>query len=117
MDFNFAQYSMKHYDNPHCRTHEEFLSDCFKFVNIRKMLGKDKSNTHLILNNIVVLYNVFERYPCTVMLFHKVPQEHWHKLKTFLVYLNTMPEVIPELNIKSVDINLCSKTVSDLRKI
>lgn len=114
---NFIQLAAHAYDNPQCKTLEEFNSDVFKFTNVKKMMGKETINTHLVLNNLVVLYNVFERQACTILLFDKIPKKNWPQLKTFLVYLNYMPDHIPELNINSVEIPLCSKIIDDLRQI
>ena len=114
---NFFAYCQKHYDNPHCKTIEEFNEDLQRFIYIKKLMNRDECNPRLVLNHIIVLYNVFERHACTVMLFYKLEKEYWVRLKTYLVYLNLMEETIPELGIVSSDIGLDQKIIEDLRQL
>lgn len=114
---NFLQYAMKAYRNPSLTTIEEFNLDLNRIKCILRLLVKDELNVHLLLNHFVVLLNVFEPKYCVVMLFYKLEQKHWSAIKTFLVYLNYMPEQIEELNIISSDIALDQFLVDELRKI
>ena len=51
----------------------------------------------LILNHLIVLYNVFGENT-SLMLLYKVEKKYWSYLKTFLVYLNRMTmDDIPEI--------------------
>ena len=70
----------------------------------------------LILNHIIVLYNVFGQN-ATRMLFYKVDKEYWDVLVTFLLYLGYMPETLPEYNIILSDIKLDEKIIAVLRKL
>jgi hypothetical protein len=117
---NFVQYAIKAYDNPQCKTVEQFNDDVYKFSLIKKLLKTDKSDSEFVqmtLNNIVSLYNVFGYDECTKMLFFKVRREHWFKLKTYLLFLNHMPESIPELQLINSDIKICPKIAKELRLI
>jgi len=51
------------------------------------------------------------------MLFHKIDKDYWNILVTFLVYLERMPEEVPEFNIRLVDIKLDEQIINALRKI
>jgi hypothetical protein len=51
------------------------------------------------------------------MLFFKIEESLWPQLVTFLVFLNRMPEEIPEFGIKLSDISLDEKIIAVLRKI
>jgi hypothetical protein len=42
----------------------------------------------------VVFYNVFGVEAATRMLFYKIQEDLWPELKTFLVYLNFMPQTV-----------------------
>jgi hypothetical protein len=42
----------------------------------------------LLLNHIIIVYNVFEIHAATRMLFHRVDEDLWPALKTFLIFLN-----------------------------
>ena len=117
---NFLVYAMHHYDNPQCHSIEEFEEDLKRFLYLKKLLTRYKKDNELrerlILNHIIVLYNVFGD-STTNMLFHKIEKEHWNVLITFLVYLERMPETLPEYSITLSDIPLDEYVVSALRKI
>ena len=111
---------MHHYDNPQCHTLDEFEEDLKKFLYLKKLLSRYKKDgelrERLILNHIIVLYNVFGA-AATNMLFYKVDKDCWDTLVTFLVYLERMPEQITQHSIKLSDIALDETVISILRKI
>lgn len=117
---NFITFAMKHYDNPQCHTLTEFEEDLKRFLYLRKLLNRyvkdDDLKERLILNHIIVLYNLFGD-ACTYMLFFKLEQEFWSQLVTFLVYLNRMPEEVEGYSLKVSDFTLDQKIVEALRKI
>lgn len=92
---NFVQQAMHHYDNTQCCTVEEFEDDLKRFLYLKKLFSKyHNSKTlreRLILNHLIVLYNVFGSY-ATEFLFFKIDQSYWDYLATFMVYLNRLPE-------------------------
>ena len=117
---NFLLYAMHHYDNPQCHSLNEFEEDLKKFLYLKKLLSRYKNNgelrERLILNHIIVLYNIFGD-AATKMLFHKIDQNCWGALVTFLVYLGRMPEDLPEYNIVLSNVILDETIISTLRKI
>lgn len=117
---NFLIFAMNHYDNPQCHSLEEFDEDLKKFLYLKKLITRYKKDNdlkeRLILNHIIVLYNVFGNN-ATRMLFYKIDKECWHILTTFLIYLGHMPESIPEYNIVLSDIKLDEKVIAVLRKL
>ena len=117
---NFLIYAMHHYDNTQCYSLNEFEDDLKKFLYLKKLLSRYKNNgelkERLILNHIIVLYNLFGD-ATTKMLFYKIDESCWEILVTFLVYLNRMPDTLPEYNIISSDISIDQKIVGVLRKI
>lgn len=117
---NFLVFAMHHYDNPQCHSLQEFEEDLKKFLYLKKLISRYKNNgelrERLILNHIIVLYNIFGE-SATQMLFYKIDESCWDSLITFLVYLDRMPETIPELNIVLSDIVLDENIISTLRKI
>jgi len=117
---NFLLYAMHHYDNPQCHSLAEFEEDMKKFLYLKKLLSRYKNNgelrERLILNHIIVLYNIFGD-ATTKMLFYKIEESNWDALVTFLVYLNRMPETIPEYGIVLSQIPLDEHIISVLRKI
>jgi hypothetical protein len=117
---NFLVYAMHHYDNPQCHSLAEFEEDLKKFLYLKKLLSRYKNNgelrERLILNHIIVLYNIFGD-AATRMLFHKIEESCWDALITFLVYLDRMPESLPEFNIVLSEIVLDETIIAILRKI
>ena len=117
---NFLVYAMHHYDNPQCHSIQEFEEDLKKFLYLKKLLSRykkdDELRERLILNHIIVLYNVFGD-AATNMLFYKIDSSCWDTLITFLVYLERMPEFVPNYGIKLSDIKLDEKVINTLRKI
>lgn len=117
---NFVLYAMKHYDNPQCQTVQEFEEDLKKFLYLKKLFARYKKNgdlkERLILNHIIVLYNLFGE-ALTNMLFFKVEEEHWSALITFLIYLNRVDEKIEYNGLLVSDIPIDDTIVSALRKI
>jgi len=70
----------------------------------------------LIINHLIVFYNVFEVKAATRILFFKVEKEYHPVLKTFLVFLNKMPYDMDH-KLTSDNIDLDEKLVEILRKI
>ena len=112
---NIIMFAMKHYDNPSCVDRKEFLDDMKRFKYLKRLFRKyDISKvlkTRLILNHIIVLANVFGVDASSTLLFFKIDRKHWPVLKTFLVYLNYMPE--NDLKDIATDI----KVLKELREI
>jgi len=117
---NFLIYAMHHYDNTQCYSLVEFEDDLKKFLYLKKLISRYKNNgdlkERLILNHIIVLYNLFGE-ATTKMLFYKVDEECWDILVTFLVYLNLMPEHIVDYGITLSEVVLDERVISTLRKI
>jgi len=117
---NFLLFAMNHYDNPQCHSLEEFDEDLKKFLYLKKLITRYKKDNdlkeRLILNHIIVLYNVFGQN-ATRMLFYKVDKDYWDVLVTFLFYLGHMPESLPEYGVVLSDIKLDEKVIAVLRKL
>ena len=119
---NFLIYAMKEYDNPQCVQVEEFYDDLKKVKYIKRLfnqyLNEGVLKERLLLNHIIVFYNVFPVRSATRILFLKIEEEFWPILKTFLVYLSYMSETIDPINgrtILSDDIQLDQVVVDRLR--
>ena len=61
---NVMMFAIKHYDNPQCEGEKEFHDDMKRFKYIKRLLKRYKNTgvlkTHLILNHLTVLFNVFD---------------------------------------------------------
>ena len=115
---NFIQFAMNCYDNPQCVNVKEFESDIKRFKFLNKLFTRYNENDilreRLILNHIIILYNVFG-INATTMLFYKINSLYWSQLTTFLIYLNYMPEKVNGVN--QFDIPLDQNIVDALRKL
>ena len=105
---NFLLFAIKNYENPQAVTREDFDKDLNHFKYIKRLLKRYKSTgelkTHLLLNHFIVLYNIFGE-ATTPMLFYKIDeQELWSCLKTFVVFLDKLPE-FPHTYIHDLDID------------
>lgn len=111
---------MHYYDNPQCTTIEEFETDIKRFMYLRKLFSRYHTSgdlkERLILNHIIILYNVFGIIT-TDFLFFKIDKEYWNVLVTFLVYLDKMPEHIPEFDVLASNFNLDANVIQTLRNL
>jgi hypothetical protein len=122
---NFLLYSAKHYENPQCYDTLEFYDDLKRFKYLKRLFNiyveTGDLRERLILNHIIILYNIFGVIPTTRMLFFKL-YDYKELLKPFLELLNYMPDKIINIGLKSVTIKnsdiISDKTIEDkLRKI
>ena len=93
---NFELYAAKHYRNLSCISTEEFYEDVARFKYVLRVLRRYRQSgivqERLILNHIIVIYNVFEIFAANKMMFFKIDEDLWPSLKSFLIYLNYLPE-------------------------
>jgi hypothetical protein len=117
---NFLLFAMHHYDNPQCHSVVEFEEDMKRFLYLKKLFTRYSQNgelrERLILNHIIVLYNIFGD-AATTMLFYKLEEKYWRSLVTFLVYLDRMPEEISQYGISLSEVELDETVIKALRKI
>ncbi len=117
---NYLMYALLHYDNPHCVDIKEYFEDVRKLKYIKRLFNRYREDgvmkERLILNHIISFYNVFDTEAATRLLFFRVGKEYHSLLKTFLVFLNKMPDKINE-NLYSSDIYLDEKIIEILRDL
>ena len=92
---NFLLFAIKNYDNPQCVTKDDFYEDLKRFKYIKRLfkryLKTGVLKTHLLLNHIIVVYNIFGDAG-TPLLFYKIESDYWSPLKSFMVYLNRITD-------------------------
>ncbi len=93
---NITMFAIKHYDNPQCEGEVEFHDDMKRFKYIKRLLRKYQDSgelkERLILNHLIVVFNVFGAEAGSTLLLFKLEPEFWSVLKTFMVFLNMLPE-------------------------
>ncbi len=93
---NITMFAIKHYDNPQCEGEGEFHDDMKRFKYIKRLLRKYQDSgelkERLILNHLIVVFNVFGAEAGSTLLLFKLEPEFWSVLKTFMVFLNMLPD-------------------------
>jgi hypothetical protein len=92
---NYLLFAIKFYDNPQAVTKDDFETDLKRIRYIKRLLKRYKNSgeliVHLILNHLIILFNVFN--DATVpLLFYNLEEELWPSIKSFLLFLNRIPE-------------------------
>tara|TARA_B100001063_G_scaffold244706_1_gene278229 strand:- start:2043 stop:2435 length:393 start_codon:yes stop_codon:yes gene_type:complete len=105
---NFLLFAIKNYDNPQAVTREDFEKDLNHFKYIKRLLKRYQNTgqlkVQLILNHFIILYNVFGE-ATTPMVFYKIEKELWPSIKSFIIFLNKLPEY-PKCYIHDIKVDL-----------
>jgi len=108
-DLNIIDYAMRNYDNPQCKSLEEFEEDFNRIRYVKRLLKRyDRDGNlreRLIINHLIILSNVFSQIPASRMLFFKIEPELQIYLKTFMSFLEILPEHIQEANLDDIPID------------
>lgn len=114
---------MKAYDRPDMLM-SEFKEDMKRFNYLKRLLKRYRKDgevrERLVINHLVVLYNVFGVEVATRLLFYKMSKEDYSALKTYLLFLNYMPNVVRGIkgqDILSSDIAVDMTIAEVLRQI
>jgi hypothetical protein len=120
---NVLMYAIKAYDKPNCIM-SEFQEDMKRFNYLKRLFQRyrkyDELREQLVLNHLIVLYNVFGPEVATRLLFYKMSKEDYSALKTYLLFLSCMPEKVQGIkgnDIHSSDISVDMNIADTLRKI
>lgn len=99
---------MKVYDNPQCKGIEEFHEDLDRVKYLKRLFKKYLNSgilrERLILNHLIILHNVLGPIS-TRLLFFKLEKEIHPSLKTFMIYLNYLPETLPEVDLVTIPVD------------
>ena len=103
--------------NPHAVTREDFEKDLNHFKYIKRLLKRYRNNgdlrSHLLINHFIILYNLFGE-AATPMLFYKIERDYWDVIKTFICFLNRLPDY-PHSYIHEIDID--ENCLKELKRI
>lgn len=122
-DENFMLFAMKIYGGV-CLDISDFHDDLKHIKYIKRLINRYKSTgelkERLILNHMILLANVFGPEHTVSILFYKLGETFYEDLKSFLVYIGYMPEMIYHIKnrpVPSSDIGLNHDIVNKLRLI
>ena len=114
---NFLLFAIKNYENPHAVSREDFEKDLNHFRYIKRLLKRYKTTgelkTHLLINHFIILYNIFGE-AATPMLFYKIEKSLWPAIKTFITFLDRLPEY-PHTYIHEIEMD--AKCLKELERI
>ncbi len=112
---NFEMFAAQNYTNPECLDVEEFKEDLARFKYLKRLLRRYELTgdlqERLILNHLIVIYNVFGIPSANRMIEYKIEDIHWPYIKPFLVLLHYLPEDY------KVEIPMDINIVDTLRKL
>ena len=102
---NYMLFAIKFYDNPQAVTKDDFESDLKRIRYIKRLLKRYKNTgelkIHLILNHLIILFNVFNE-AAVALLFYNLEEDLWPCIKSFLVFLDRIPEY-PKTRINEIE--------------
>ena len=112
---NLFLYAAKHYKNPNFSDIDDFYEDLKRFKYIKRLLNRyiesDELSERLILNHLIVIFNMFGIEAALNILDLKLEDKHWPVVKPFLIFLNYIK------NDQYTGITMDPTVVEALRKI
>jgi len=112
---NFELFAANNYNNPEATDIGEFKEDVSRFKYLKRLLKRYEQSgdlqERLILNHLVVIYNVFGIEAANKMIWFKINEEHYSYIKPFLILLHYLKED------EMVEIPLDKNIVERLRKL
>ena len=102
---NVMLYAIKAYDKPNCIM-SEFSEDMKRFNYLKRLFRRYRKHNEmrerLVLNHLVVLNNVFGVEDTTRLLFYEMSPNDYPQLKTYLLFLSCMPDIIIGIKGKNI---------------
>ena len=112
---NFELFAAQNYENLQATEVDEFRDDLNRFKYLKRLLRRYSSSgdlqESLILNHIIVIYNVFGIEAANKMLWFKTDEEHYSVIKPFLIFLHYLPEDV------YVEVGMDTDVINALRNL
>ena len=112
---NLLVYAAQNYYNQKCIDTEDFLEDLKRFKYIKRLLNRYRDSgvlsERLILNHLIIIFNVFDIEAGLNILELKLEVEYWPVIKPFLIFLKTIK------NDEYTNIDMDKNVVEKLREI
>jgi len=94
LEENLVRFAIKQYYTPRGIDFDEFYTDLKRFQYVKRLLNRycdyGKLGERLVLNHLIVIFNVFGYYGGLKILGLKLDDRHWPIIKPFLVFLNAI---------------------------
>lgn len=108
-------YAARHYYNPTASSADDFYEDFNRIKYIKRLINKylesGKLSERLILNHVIVFYNVFGISAANKILEYKLTNSQWVVIKPFLIYLKYIK------NNQYVEYEMDKNVIDKLREI
>ena len=112
---NLFLYAAKHYYNPQFSDIEEFHEDLKRFKYIKRLANRyletGELAERLMLNHLIIVFNVFGVEAGLNILEFKLEERHWPIVKPFLIFLKHIT------NDQYTNVTMDQKVIEELRKI
>ena len=112
---SFLLYAAKCYYKPNVIDAEEFYDDLKRFMYLKRLFKRyhnsNELSERLILNHLIIIFNVFDIKPALKMLDYQIEKKYWYILKPFLIYLKYIK------NNEYTNIPMDKEVIDRLRKI
>jgi len=94
LEEDLVRFAIKQYYTPLGIDFDEFYTDLKRFQYVKRLLNRycdyGKLGESLVLNHLIVIFNVFGYYGGLKILGLKLDERHWPVIKPFLVFLNAI---------------------------
>lgn len=112
---NYLLVAAKYYNNPQCTSTKEFNDDLKRVKYAKRLIHRYHETgelcINLLMNHIIVFYNVFGIEVATKLLAVKLELKHWVVIKPILLYLKyTTPSDL-------AGIEMDKNIIEELRKL
>ena len=115
LEEDLVRFAIKKYYTPRGIDFDEFYTDLKRFQYVKRLLNRycdyNKLAERLVLNHLIIIFNVFGYYGGLKILDHKLDDRHWPVIKPFLLFLNAI-----RTN-QYVDIDIDKEVEEKLREI
>ena len=94
LEEDLIKFAIKQYYNPKGIDIDEFYDDLKRVKYVKRLLNRyldhGRLTERLIMNHLIVIFNVFGYYGGLKILQVKLEDKHWPVLKPFLIYLKAI---------------------------
>ena len=94
LEEDLVRFAIKQYYTPLGIDFDEFYTDLKRFQYVKRLLNRycdyGKLGERLVLNHLIIIFNVFGYYGGLKILETKLDDRHWPVIKPFLLFLNAI---------------------------
>ena len=94
LEEDLVRFAIKQYYTPLGIDFDEFYTDLNRFQYVKRLLNRycdyGKLGERLVLNHLIIIFNVFGSYGGLKILEIKLDDRHWPVIKPFLLFLNAI---------------------------